>query len=173
MKEKLKQLKPYHWIIISLAVIINIFILVNAFIKGGPSSKESGFVSDVLKNIINFFFKNAINEGNYDTFAHVVRKLIGHYSLFLLDGVFTSLTIEMFFLAENNKRVVYYSFITLGYGLFLALLTELIQIFVPGRVGAPLDILIDFLGYLTGSIIIIIILFIRVNKKDQSPKDSE
>ena len=55
-------------------------------------------------------------------------------------------------------------------GLFLAILTELIQSFVPGRSGEIIDVLIDLSGYLIGVIIVGVVTYILKIKTNQVEK---
>ena len=80
-------------IITTLAISLNIFIIIQSCLNGAESSSSSGFVVTLLKNIINTFVKDAINESNIDTFSGVIRKLIGHFGLFLLSGVLSLKTL--------------------------------------------------------------------------------
>ena len=95
-----------------------------------------------------------------------LRKSIGHASVFMLAQLFTFLTLFMFF---YDKKWWFYSSISLGEGLLLACLSELIQFFVPTRDGALLDIAIDFGGVVVGALLAFLIVLIikRVNKRKE------
>lgn len=77
-----------------------------------------------------------------------IRKSIGHSAVFMVAQIFTYLTLYMFF---YEKKWWFYSSISLGEGLFLAGLSELIQFFVPTRSGSFIDVLIDFAGVAVGA----------------------
>lgn len=143
-------MKIVKWIILILAVAINVFIIVNACMNGTMSSQESGRFSRFVAVILNFFSPNYINDGNFDNFAGIIRKLVGHFGLFALNGIFTTLSFHLF-LKDTKLKSVYYSIgFSLGLGFVVAAISELIQIFTPDRFGSWLDILIDFSGYLLG-----------------------
>ena len=160
MVERFKTLKVYEWIIIVIALIINLFILVNAFIPAGPSTSESNWIVEPIKEVTNAIKPNTINETNIGTVSSVVRKLVGHFSLFLVSGVFTSLSL-IYIRKELYEKLWLFFVFSCSFGLFLAILTEIIQLFIPGRSGEIGDVLIDFSGYLVALIIIFIILFIK------------
>ena len=158
-----KRKEAAKWILFALAILLNTFIIWNSCMTGNQSSMESGRVTNIIKNIINFFIHDAINEGNYETFHGVIRKLVGHFGLFLLDGVIVSWDIHFLF----NKKWWIKLIISLSFGLLIAILTEVIQLAVPGRAGSALDILIDYSGYIIGAgIILLIFLGINRHKKE-------
>lgn len=76
-----------------------------------------------------------------------VRKSLGHAAVFALAQFFTFLTLYMF-LCDKNWWL--FTSLSLGEGLFISILSEVIQYFVPTRSGAILDVLIDFLGVVIG-----------------------
>lgn len=148
---------------------INAFIVVQACLNGFKSTQSSGLVVAFLKSIINGISPNAINDSNIDTFTYLVRKLVGHFGLFAFSGAFTTWSIYLGgYYLKNFKDYMGLTF-SLCFGLFLAGLTELIQRFVPERSGQFTDVLIDFAGYLVGTGILILIVFIiyKVSKKKQ------
>ena len=82
-------------IVSTLAVSLNFFIILHSCLNGDVSSQASGPVVELLKSFINLFHAETIIDSNIGTFAHVVRKLVGHFGLFLVDGVFTSWSIYL------------------------------------------------------------------------------
>ena len=158
-----KRKEAAKWILFALAILLNAFIIINSYMNGNQSSAESGRVTNIIKNIINFFIHNAINDTNYETFHGVIRKLVGHFGLFLLDGVIVSWDIHFLIQKKWWIKLI----ITLSFGLLIAILTEVIQLAVPGRAGSALDILIDYSGYAIGvGIILLIFLGINRHKKE-------
>ena len=152
-----------------LAVVVNAFIILQSCLNGARSTESSGFVVNILKAIINSVSPNAINDGNIGTFSNLVRKLVGHFGLFVISGLFTTSSLYLWFRPQKcykNYRLLYLS---LGFGLFLAILTEIIQLFVPHRSGQFTDVLIDFSGYIVGTGIIILVAFLtyRHHKKKE------
>ena len=159
----MKKLKVYQWIIIVLAIIVNVFIIVSSCLPADPSTEESGWIINLAKSFINFFKADTINESNIGPFSSFIRKFVGHFSLFAVSSIFTTLSIK-FIYYDNRKRFWIFVLYSAIFGLSLALLTELIQLFVPGRSGEIRDVLIDFSGYLLALIIIGLIIFLK-NKK--------
>ena len=152
------------WFIFSIAVAINLFILINAFINGEASAKESNSIAQSAADVINTVKPETITPQNFDRFAFDLRKAVGHFGLFLVDGVFTSWSIYLASAYIKKYKQWYGLIFTLFFGLFMAGLSEFIQIFVPGRSGELLDILIDYGGYLLGTGTIVLIAFLRYKK---------
>lgn len=84
----------------------------------------------------------------FDNINYIVRKAIGHFLSFCLTAVFGVLTC-FFFL---KKKAPFWAGISIGlvYGLLLAMLSELLQIFTADRGPSWNDVGIDFFGYATG-----------------------
>lgn len=163
VKKLLGRYSVIQWIVIALALGVNVFIIVNSCLPSGPSSEESGWVVNFLKSVINTFKPNAINDSNIDFFSGFIRKFIGHFSLFMVSGFLTSLTFKFIYFNQTKKFWFFIIFTSIS-GLFLAFLTELIQKFVPGRSGEIRDVLIDFSGYLIGVLVIGLITYFTRNK---------
>lgn len=145
---------------LAIAVAINGFIIVNSFITGEASARESGMVSEAIETVINTIHEDTINEGNIEVFKNVVRKVAGHFSLFLVSGVFTSLAVYYFTITQKWYKYYWLFVISLGTGILLAGISEFAQIFTEGRVGAWSDIGIDCGGYFLGAGVVFLILFL-------------
>ena len=167
MKDFFKRYSVYQWIIIILAIAIDVFIIVNACLPSGPSTQESNWIVEPAKNVINTFKADTINETNINDFSSFIRKFVGHFSLFLVSGILTTLSIKFIYF-DLELKFAKFMIISCISGLFLAILTEFIQLFVPGRSGEMMDVLIDFLGYFLATLIICLIAYILRLK---SPKE--
>ena len=154
----MKKQSILKWIMLTLTVAVNVFIIVNACINGAASSQESGWFSKTFASVINFFSPNYITDANFDSFASIVRKLIGHFGLFAVDGLVSTITVYLFTKNIKFKSNLLVTGGPLAFGLLIAIISEFIQIFTPGRYGSFIDILIDFGGYLLGFAIAISIL---------------
>ena len=160
----MKKYEILKWIIFGIAIAINVFIIVNSFITGEASAKESNTVAHTTADVINTVKPETITEKNFDKFAFNLRKLLGHFGLFVLSGIFTTWSIYLFL---KDKKAGYFPFqlvMTFGFGLTLALLTEFVQIFVAERTGAWKDVGIDFGGYFCGVFPVFLIFLIRKSK---------
>ena len=136
---------------IVLAVAINAYIIYHACLNGMQSSNAS-------EEVVNTVRPNTITEANHDQFATFIRKAFGHFGLFTLSGIFSSFT--TYFVIKDTKW--YTKGLGIGisflFGFLLAVLTEIIQLNVPGRSGEFVDVLIDTGGYVIGLGITVLIL---------------
>ena len=172
MKKFISLYKWWQWLIIVLALAINVFIIVNSCMNAHQSTRESGLIVELLTNIINGIKPGTINDENISSFSNVIRKLIGHFGLFLESGIFTTLSVK-FIHYDLKKKYWIFVIISSSFGLFLAILTETIQLFVPGRSGEFRDVMIDFGGYAIPLIIISLIVFLRSKKSSNIEKGNE
>ena len=149
---------------IILALAINGYIIMHSCLNATESSKASAGVTDLIKNFINFFKHDAINDSNYGSFSTFIRKAFGHFGLFAVSGLLTSLAIYLSLSPYSWCKPYMNVMFSLVFGLFMGLLTEIIQLGVPGRSGEITDVLIDFSGYLVGTFIMGLILFLVIRK---------
>lgn len=169
MKEVIKNLKIYQWIIIILMIVVNVFIIVNSCLPGGASTSESNWIVKPVVDIINSIKPGTIDDTNVHALSSFIRKFIGHFSLFVVSGILTTLSIKYLYYNNKQKFVFFVVFAGIS-GLFLAILTELIQLFVPGRSGEIKDVMIDYSGYLLALIVIGLIVYFREQKTSNIEK---
>lgn len=159
-------------IIISvLAIAINVFIIVHSCLDASQSTEASSGIVNLLENIVNTIAPGTVTAENYGSFTNIVRKLFGHFGLFAVSGLLSSLAIYLAFNPMKWSKYYLLIIMSLGFGLLMGITTELIQLNVPGRSGEFRDVLIDFSGYLLGFLIILLILFLIIrnnNKKHQA-----
>ena len=151
-------------IVCVLALAINAYIIMHSCLDAAESTKASQGVVEVAEDVVNTVSPGTITPENHDTFATIIRKSFGHFGLFAVSGLLSSLAV---FLALHpfkwaNQFVVV--IIGLSFGLLMGIITETIQLSVPGRSGEFTDVLIDFSGYLLGALIVALILFLVIRK---------
>ncbi len=135
--------------------------IITATIDDGYSSEKSELIiklnitkQPVIKDLQQFF--------------GFIRKVVGHFGAFLVFGIFSALTFMLWFSGRKWRWSIPLTFIQ-GFG--LAVLTECIQLGIPGRSGAFKDVLIDSSGCFIGIIItggLIVWLTLRRWKKTQN-----
>lgn len=96
------------------------------------------------------------------SYFFLIRKIIGHFSAFLLLAIFA--IIVYYRLAEtiNETRAeIYGPLYSLSAGLITACLSEILQlgIFTGGRIASLTDVLIDFAGFAFGTAIALLVWF--------------
>ena len=163
-------------IAVVFALAINGYIIMHSCLNATSSGKASQPIVDFAETVVESATgdSNTINDTNYAAFATFIRKAFGHFGLFMVSGLLTSIA---FFLVLNpHKWAKYYLqiIIALAFGLTIAAITEIIQLNVPGRSGEFTDVLIDYGGYVFGFLIIFLILFLVIkskNKKSAKPNN--
>ncbi|OQC50076.1 MAG: Bacterial Ig-like domain (group 2) [Tenericutes bacterium ADurb.Bin024] len=96
-----------------------------------------------------------INDDNFSDFQGFVRKAIGHFFLFFVDGVFGFLTFYLFL--KDKIKSQFIVLISIATGVIFAALSEILQLFVPDRAGAISDVIIDSAGYITATFLMLLI----------------
>lgn len=131
-----------------------------SFSKAGSSVLNvTSEANPSLSQKINFTIEPEQNvDPSDENFGTFIRKSIGHFGLFLLAGLLGGLFFYFFF-GKKEDLILSLGVSTAGGGL-LAMLTEFIQHFVPGRYGAWKDVGIDFAGYLLASLLIWLVIFL-------------
>ena len=170
----MKMSKKYWiWtiIVIVLAVAINAYIIMHSCLDAAASTKQSQGVVEVSEEVVNTISPGTVTPENHDSFATFIRKAFGHFGLFVISGLLSSLA--TYLLINPFKWSKHYLTVIIGlaFGLIIAITTEIIQLNVPGRSGEFTDVLIDFSGYLLGALIIGLILFLLIRhfrKKETS-----
>lgn len=159
-----------------LAIATSIFILVQAGFDARKSTEQSGMVVEVVETVVETVAPGTITEANRDAFSNGVRKVVGHFLLFSFAGLFTSwmslLLLEKK-LTIKSKLWFLNIAIPIGYGILLAAISEIVQLFSNGRSGEFKDVMIDFGGYVLGFAIIFLILFFIFKKNAKSENQTE
>lgn len=168
----MKYSKKYLiWTIIVtvLAVAINAYIIMHSCLDAMKSTEASTGVVQVAEDVVNTVSPGTVTPENHDSFASFIRKAFGHFGLFVISGLLSSLAFYLWLKPLSWSKHYLIAAIGLAFGLSIGILTEVIQLNVPGRSGEFTDVLIDFSGYLLGALIISFILFIIfINKNKKS-----
>lgn len=148
---------------IILTILVMIFIFTMSAQDSKTSSNTSGSVIVFIAKILTADFELLSPESQaqiISSYQFVVRK-IAHFSIYLVLGLCVSVFTFTF---ERIKRFWQY-FLSAGIALLYAISDEIHQLYVPGRVGAITDVLIDFSGTITGLLLLfLILLIIKVSK---------
>lgn len=156
----MKKQKIYKWIIISIALAINVFILVNSFFGGNMSNAVSNSMTSAAASVVNGISKDAVNGSNRETFVVIIRKLFGHFGLFGLSGVMSTWSFYLIFKDTKYNYFFRFGLLSFLFGLGVAWLAEFVQLFADGRSGSSADVAIDMLGYFIGVLLVIFVLFL-------------
>ena len=121
---------------------------------------------DGHQNKIEFTIELEIKRQDYikdlSSFLYKVRKSLGHFSAFLVLGIFSTFTWLLYF---DKKKMIFSIPLNYILGFGIAALTEFIQLHVPGRYGCFADVKLDFEGFSLSATILTIILIIHSIRK--------
>ena len=170
----MKKGSKLYWfitiIVIILAVAINGYIIMHSCLDAAESTKASSSVVEVAEDVVNTVRPETITPENHDSFASFIRKAFGHFGLFAVSGLLTSLALYLSLSPFSWSKHYINVMFSLVVGLFMGIITEMIQLTVPGRSGQVTDVIIDFSGYLFGTLIIGLILFLSIRKMRRSKR---
>lgn len=159
-----KKRKIINWIIFGLAIAINVFIIVNAFINGETSKEESDNFSKVAADVVNSIAADTVTPENFPEFASFNRKLFGHFLLFTASGLTSTFSLHNFLKHQKFGKSYYVLAFSMCFGVVIATLSELAQLTTKGRAFSFVDILIDSGGYLLGNLIVFLFIFLSEHK---------
>lgn len=158
----MKYLK-YVFLVIYIFIIIVIFF--KSFETGEQSSNSSDRVTDVIVGTIDGITpgdESITDKFDIDDIKLFVRKAIGHFGVFLILGIFATLTYYYFI----NKKL--FSIIaTIFSGLVVALISELIQTIPAGRGPSLSDVFLDYAGYAISIVIVGLIIYLLIYFKSR------
>ena len=161
----MKIKKALFYIFLVLAVAVNVLILVEAAIGGSKSAGQSLGVTQLIIDLVKLIDPNSPIVLNPETTHAVVRKLVGHFGLFGASGLFTTIALLLYKDVRFDKKMVVFA-IGEGFGLIVAIISELIQLFTPGRYFSFIDVMIDYSGYIIFSMIVFFSFFIVYRQEE-------
>ncbi len=154
------------YIFLVLSFAINIFIIVEGATAGDRSASQSFSFTQMFIDFVKTFAPDSPIVTDPETTHAVIRKLVGHFGLFGVSGIIT--TVDFLLINDALKKrkaeiIVASSFV----GLYIAFISELAQLFTPGRYFTFTDVLIDFSGYLLFGGITFIIFYLVYRHREK------
>ena len=140
------MIKKIIKIVLVLIVMITIFMFSNDN-DVSSNKKSDGFIIRASEFILNRKLTDKEKEFYIDKYVVVVRKT-AHFTIYFLLGLFFCSFLKEFDL--NNKKLILYTVI---FVFLYACSDEIHQLFISGRSGEILDVLIDTLGGFTSSLL--------------------
>jgi VanZ family protein len=137
--------------------------MVFAFSPSDISSDQSGFFANIVIWSLGLF-GYVPDAAGIDIINTLVRKLIGHFALFFVDGVFAYLTLDAFIDSLKRHIIVAVASIIM---VVLAIGSELAQLVASGRAAMVGDVILDSAGAIIGITIIYWINIWKARKKEQ------
>ena len=104
---------------------------------------SDGFISNTIGNVYKLFNKNISSDELNEIkvkYTHPVRKM-AHFTIYMILGILVTLLVR-----EYNVSFYKCLFISLLVCLLYSISDEVHQLFVPGRSGEVLDVMIDTMG---------------------------
>lgn len=139
----------FRIIVFTLTALMILFAFFHSSMPADLSGDESESVMGTLQNILNFLgFDTQLSD-------HIVRKA-AHFSEYTVIGM---LLLSCAYSLCRTRPHKYYLQI-LFVGLATAVCDETIQLFVEGRSGQITDVLLDFFGVVTGTVLMMVYLVI-------------
>ena len=142
------------WIFIALTVMWTAVIYMFSFQSGEQSGDMSG---SILETMLAFFMPSVLKQPEKLEMFHLILRKCAHFTEFMILGVLSSLALKYM---KHGQKVI----AGLGYCILVAALDETLQLFVSGRAGRVMDVLIDSAGAVTG---IVLVSFFLVYKSRQ------
>jgi len=128
-----------RWIYFALALLGTGLIIFSSTRTGAEHDSEGGVIIGWINRV---FFAGNLSAEEQLSIVGVGAKLLGHFCLFMLTGLFSEL-----FLASFPKIHQGMLWILLAYAIVLSSAGEIIQIFAAGRSPTLHDVFLDFTGF--------------------------
>ncbi|MBQ9448937.1 MAG: VanZ family protein [Acholeplasmatales bacterium] len=145
-----------------LYAALMIFFLYECFQPGDKAGNQAGWVASIIAKIQGFFTgKEVIVDDHY---RYLVTKLVGHYGIFVLIGLFSiiyHLTLDGF---NRFIRILIHFVIGVGFAFGTEFVAEAVT---SGRTASIVDVGIDTLGLITLSVPIIIVYLIVILRRER------
>ncbi|MGM9969136.1 MAG: VanZ family protein [Anaeroplasma sp.] len=150
----------YQICLLILYISLISFFTYQSLKNGEESSKASSEVSNIIAGVGEAITQRPIEVT--EKFDYNVRKIFGHYLYFVVLGI---VSILMYYSIKGLKLIVSTT-IHFSTGFLFAFITEFVlQKLTEGRGPSMKDVGIDCLGFVTVSLIIVIVVFITNKRK--------
>lgn len=149
-----------------VAYLFTLVVMTSIFVFSAQPAKKSDKVSKTItKKIVDVVTKNKnISPKKKNDIVKKWDKYTrkaSHFSLYLLLGVSVFISTSLTFIKKGKHYILKNAVYSFLFCIFYAVTDEIHQLFVPGRSGELLDILIDSSGSLSGILIICLITHLR------------
>ncbi len=155
MKNKILWFRILQIALLALYIGLLVFYTLKSLENGAQSTESSNKVTDITADVITTITQKPVEKT--EDFKSFVRKFIGHYSYFVTLG-----TVSVFLYLTLRKLKPHYRFIIhFSTGFIYAIMTEFWFQKVAGTRGPNWnDVGLDYLGFITISIFVLMIYYI-------------
>lgn len=136
-----------------------IVIIIFSMTPGAISTEQSGMLVTILEKILLTFGVTG-DELLLAGLSGFVRKVVGHFLLFIVDGLFLYLALLFTPKFQTKVTLIYFLFF-----ISLALLSEGLQLITADRAGMLEDVLIDIFGAFTSWALLHLLIFKPLNAR--------
>ncbi len=144
--DKSRRVTFVSYVYLSVFIIITGVIFLFASFTGEVSADQSSvFVEAIVAFLHGFGFD--LGQAAVGALSTIVRKVIGHFLIFMADGVFAYLTAVSFFRLRRGWMFLLASALAM---ILVASVSEIIQLFASGRAGTLVDVILDSAGAFLG-----------------------
>ena len=151
-------MKYLKYIYLVCYIFITIIIFAKAVEDGESSSASSNQVTDIVVDTIDTVTpgeESITDKYDIEDIRYFIRKVIGHFGIFLVLGVFSCLTYYLFL----KRKLLSFIIIILA-GFLTAGVSEILQAIPEGRGPSFNDVLIDYVGYLIAVVVFSLIFYL-------------
>ncbi len=151
-------MKYLKYIFLVCYIFITIVIFTKAVEDGETSAESSDQITDIVVDTIDTITpgeESITDKFDIEDIRYFIRKAIGHFGIFLVLGVFASLTYYLFI-----KRKLVSCIITIIVGFVTAGLSEILQGIPADRGPSFNDVLIDYAGYMIAVLLFSLIFYL-------------
>lgn len=132
--------------------LLVLFWMLVIFSLSAQPATDSNSLSTGITKTIEVAIENVTNiQLNIEDFNHIIRKC-AHFTAYLILGILISIAFSVS--TKNGKNI---SIMTLIICILYATSDEIHQLFVPGRGGSAIDVMIDTSGALIGILLYMLI----------------
>lgn len=134
--------KRYIWMILSITwtLVIIIYTL-------QPGNTSSNLSSSILERILAWFAPDILNHPTQLNILHNILRKGAHFAEYFVLGTLTICTV-------HYMKIKYKKLNAIAYCGLIATIDEMIQLFVPGRSGKLVDVMVDCLGAIVAIVFI-------------------
>jgi VanZ family protein len=151
------------WIYLALFVLFSGVIIYFSVASGEDSSAQSGFFVNLFTSFLKLF-NVELDQAGIDLTGVLIRKIIGHFGLFMVDAIFGYLALLEFKLLKKQYIGLIVIIVMM---MMLAFGSEGLQLIAEERGGSLLDVALDMLGALLGILIVHLCYFYKLKRSDE------